>query len=160
MRIQSNARTEKCVCVQLHACLLAVGGQPTMIRSLLRLVESLVVVAAGRSRRRRRRGESDSRSSSRRRGAGRLVEWTVEVEPWRRAFTRRSASTRVNFAPTFPAAAWALGRGARLCLPGIPFPCHRCRRRSLSFNLLPGFGLVFRLARPIRPSSLIRETSL
>jgi len=142
MRIQSNARTEKCVCVQLHACLLAVGGQPTMIRSLLRLVESLVVVAAGRCR--RRGGESDSRSSIAA-VAGRGGWWSGQWR-WSRGGVR---SHGVNFAPTFPAAAWALGRGARLCLPGIPFPCHRCRRRSLSFNLLPGFGLVFRLASPV-----------
>jgi len=149
MRIQSNARTEKCVCVQLHACLLAVGGQPTMIRSLLRLVESLVVVAAGRSRRRRRRGESDSRSSSRRRGAGRVVEWTVEVEPWRRAFTRRSASTRVNFAPYF-------SRGGLGAWPGcpplppwdpIPMPSLSPPLALLQFLAWVWFGLVFRSAR-------------
>ena len=122
MRIQSNARTEKCVCVQEEA----EEGEA-------KATAGVVAAVAGRG------------------------GWWSGQWRWSRGGVR---SHGVNFAPTFPAAAWALGRGARLCLPGIPFPCHRCRRRSLSFNLLPGFGLVFRLVRPIRPSSLIRETSL
>jgi hypothetical protein len=106
-------------------------------RVVVELLESLVVAAG------RREGTGWKATARVAAVAGRVVEGAVEacvhtaagvgsVVFYPRA-SAGSASTHVNFAPTFPAAAWALGGFDRAGWPGDP-----------RGGLLPGLGFLAR----------------
>jgi len=127
MRIQSNARTEKCVCVQEEA----EEGEAKATAGVVAAVAGRGGWWSGQWR--------WSRGGVRSHGGG-----SVSFSP------RQFSFNPCQFRPYFSCG--GLGLAGRVPAASLPFPCHRCRRCRSSLSArspsICCLGLVFALVRP------------